>query len=76
MNNTSISELIGILIVAILLALIYAAIGWGLWGTIMVSIFGLPQLTFTQFCGLYALCRILFGQPSSRVNNTNNRRKD
>ena len=36
MNNTSISELIGILIVAILLALIYAAIGWGLWGTIMV----------------------------------------
>ena len=60
MNNISISELIGILIVAILLALIYAAIGWWLWGTIMVSIFGLPQLTFAQFCGLYALCNILF----------------
>ena len=60
MNNTSISELIGVLIVTILLALIYAAIGWWLWGIIMVSILGLPPLTFAQLCGLYALCNILF----------------
>ena len=67
MNNTSVSELIGILIVSILLALIYAAIGWWLWGVIMVSIFGLPQLTFAQFCGLYALCNILFKSTFTRT---------
>ena len=72
----NIGEAIWSLIVAILLVAVYMALGCWLWGVIMVSIFGLPQLTFTQFCGLYALCRILFGQPSSRVNNTNNRRKD
>lgn len=72
MDNTSIGEIIGILIVAVLLALIYAALGCWLWGVIMVSIFGLPQLTFTQFCGLYALCNILFKQSFTSVN----RRKD
>ena len=72
----NIGEAIWSLIVAILLVAVYMTLGCWLWGVIMVSIFGLPQLTFTQFCGLYALCRILFGQPSSRVNNTNNRRKD
>lgn len=69
MDNTSIGEIIGILIVAILLALIYAALGCWLWGVIMVSIFGLPQLTFAQFCGLYALCNILFKQSFTSVNN-------
>lgn len=73
MDNINIGEIIGVLIVAILLALIYAAIGWWLWGIIMVSIFGLPQLTFAQFCGLYALCNILFKQSFTRVNN---RRED
>lgn len=73
MDNTSIGEIIGILIVAILLALIYAALGCWLWGVIMVSIFGLPQLTFTQFYGLYVLCNILFKQSFTSVNN---RRKD
>lgn len=72
----NIGETIGALIVAILTILICIAFGWWLWGEIMVSIFGLPQLTFTQFCGLYALCSILFGKPSPKVNNTNNRRED
>lgn len=74
MNN--IGEAIWSLIVAILLVAICVALGWTLWGEIMVSVFGLPKLTFLQFCELYALCRILFGQSSSRVNNTNNRRED
>lgn len=72
----NIGEAIWSLIVAILLVAICVALGWTLWGEIMVSIFGLPKLTFLQFCELYALCSILFGHPSSRVNNTNNRRED
>lgn len=72
----NIGEAIWSLIVAILLVAICVALGWTLWGEIMVSVFGLPKLTFLQFCELYALCRILFGQSSSRVNNTNNRRED
>ena len=74
MNN--IGEAIWSLIVTILLVAICVTLGSTLWGEIMVSVFGLPKLTFLQFCELYALCRILFGHPSSRVNNTNNRRED
>ena len=74
MNN--IGEAIWSLIVAILLVAIYVTLGWTLWGEIMISVLGLPKLTFLQFCELYALCSILFGHPSSRVNNTNNRRED
>lgn len=76
MNNINTGETIGALIVAILTTLICIAFGWCLWGEIMVSVLGLPKLTFLQFCELYALCSILFGHPSSRVNNTNNRRED
>lgn len=73
MNNTNIGETIGALMVAILTVLICIAFGWWLWGEVMVSIFGLPQLTFVQFCELYALCNMLFTRPSPRVNN---RRED
>ena len=72
----NIGKAIWSLIVAILLVVVCMALGWWLWGVIMVSIFELPQLTFVQFCGLYVLCSILFSQPSPRVNNTNNRRED
>lgn len=74
MNN--IGEAIWSLIVAILLVAICVTLGWTLWGEIMVSVFGLPKLTFLQFCELYALCSILFRQPSPKVHNTNNRRED
>ena len=65
MNN--IGEAIWSLIVAILLVAICVTLGWTLWGEIMVSVFGLPKLTFLQFCELYALCHILFKSTFTRT---------
>ena len=50
---------IGVLIIALLLALVGAWIGVALWGAIAVKVFGLPSLTFWQFYGLMILLHIL-----------------
>lgn len=50
---------LGVLIVALILALLGAWIGVALWGAIMVKVFGLPALTFWQFYGLIILVHII-----------------
>lgn len=52
-------------IVIFLCLFIYAAIGYWLWGLIMVPVFGLPALSYWQMFGLMWLLRLLFGRDGS-----------
>lgn len=56
----SIFAIVGAICVIIICALLSAVIGCWLWGVIAVGVFGLPSLTFWQFCGLMGLIHILF----------------
>jgi hypothetical protein len=47
------------LLFKIIIFLVLAAIGWWLWGWIIVGALKLPQLTYLQFAGLMFLIRII-----------------
>ena len=65
MDETDVLMIIGLCILALVLALLGAWIGVALWSAIMVNIFGLPALTFWQFYGLMILLHILFPSGSN-----------
>jgi hypothetical protein len=46
--------------IAMILGMIVAVPIWLLWNWIMVSIFGLPELTFLQTYGLFVLLSLVF----------------
>jgi hypothetical protein len=46
--------------IAIIIGMIIAVPIWLLWNWIMVSIFGLPELTFLQTYGLFVLLSLIF----------------
>jgi len=45
----------------ILLLIVFSLVVWGLWNTLVPSIFGLRSINFWQALGLLVLSRILFG---------------
>lgn len=67
-NNLTIIEKIFAFILGIILFLLVLAVGCWLWGVIAVSIFGLPELTYWQFAGLYVICNMLFNYGSNDSN--------
>lgn len=63
MKKTFLTVLGGLLLAAVLFVL-YTAVGLWLWNVIAVAVFGLPTLTFWQFYGLMWLCKFLFDHKS------------
>ena len=59
----------GALALAIGLSAVFAAIVMVLWNWVMVSIFGLPALSFWLAWGLMILCGILFKSSSRIITN-------
>ena len=68
---TRLTKMILLVPLAILGILIFTAIGGGvvmlLWNWLAPALFGLRLITFWQAIGLFALCRILFGDLGMRV---------
>ena len=66
MNQTinSILTVLGVLILAVLL---FGAPLMLLWDWLMPTLFGLPEITFWQACGLQLLATLLF-KPSLKTN--------
>lgn len=75
-NNLTIIEIILAFILGIILFLLVLAVGCWLWGIIAVPIFGLPELTYWQFVGLYVICNILFNHGTNNSNEIEKYLKD
>lgn len=58
------------LVVLLLFGFIYSAIIMWIWNAVIVTLFGLPFISYWQAFGLYILCNILF------KNTTNVRSED
>jgi hypothetical protein len=67
MNQTinSILTVLGVLILAVLL---FGAPLMLLWDWLMPTLFGLPEITFWQACGLQLLATLLFKPTSLKTN--------
>ena len=65
----TISEIVGLAVLAILAALAFALLGgvpvWLLWNWLVPTLFGLPPITLWQAIGLSLLSSVLFKSNSS-----------
>lgn len=52
--------LLGIIIYLIILSVVFGLPIMYLWNWLVVDLFHLPQITFSQAVGLYVLCDLLF----------------
>lgn len=75
-EDDSILKEICILIIFISLFVLLNAFGVWLWNTILVSLFGVPIITFWKFMGLQILIRILSPTSCIKLGNNDDKKRD